>query len=215
LISFHLHRAAIAGALMVGLGVCGVAHAADQPYKVDTPHTQVLFAVSHMGFSITHGTFKKVDVSIKFDPKKPDKTSVDATVDVSSIDTGFGPRDEHLKTKDFFDVAQFPTMTFHSTKVEVTGADTAKLTGDLSLHGVTKPVTLDVKLNATGPAMMAPGASVYGFNLSGTIKRSDFGMTTFVPAPGTTAGVGDEITIAISSEVNNAPPMGPPPAKKN
>ena len=207
-----LKSVVVAGLLSAAVSSTAFA-AADKalPYKADISHTQVLFSVNHMGNSTMHGTFKTVAVDLKFDPKKPEKTSVIAVIDTSSVDTGFGPRDTHLKSADFFNVAQFPNMTFKSTKTEVTGADTAKLTGNLTLLGVTKPLTLDVKMTGTGPSM-APGATVYGFEAAGTIKRSDWGMTKYVPAPGTKMGVGDDISVVIESEVNNAPPMGPPPA---
>ena len=204
-----LRSAAIAGLIVSGLGVAGSAQAAKAPpYKVDTAHTQIIFAVDHMGFSTTHGTFKTFTVDLKFDPAKAAKTTVNVNVDTSSIATGFGPRDEHLKSPDFFNAAQFPSMTFKSTKTEVTGDNTAKLTGNLTLLGVTKPITLDVKLVDNGPSPFAPTANVYGFSATGMIKRSDFGMTKFVPAPGG-RGVGDDISFTIGSEINNLPP---PPA---
>lgn len=207
-----LRSIVIAGVFSAALA-SGAAFAADKApaYKADLSHTQILFSVNHMGNSTMHGSFKAFTVDLKFDPKKPEKTSVNTVIDTSSVDTGFGPRDTHLKSPDFFNVAQFPNMTFKSTKTEVTGTDTAKLTGNLTLLGVTKPLTLDVKMTGTGPSM-APGATVYGFEATGTIKRSDWGMTKFVPAPGTKMGVGDDISVVIESEINNAPPMGPPPA---
>src|SRR5262249_17029132 len=191
----------------------GSALAADKalPYKADLSHTQILFSVNHMGNSTMHGSFKAFTVDLKFHPKKPEKTSLTTVIDTTSIDTGFGPRDTHLKSPDFFNVAQFPNMTFKSTKTEVTGADTAKLTGNLTLLGVTKPLTLDVKMTGTGPSI-APAATVYGFEATGTVKRSDWGMTKYVPAPGTKMGLTDDINVVIESEINNAPPMGPPPA---
>jgi len=179
------------------------------PYKADIAHTQVLFSVNHLGTSTMHGTFKTVSVDLKFDPKKPEKTVVSAVIDASSVDTGFGPRDTHLKSPDFFNVAQYPNLTFKSTKVDVTGADTAKVTGDLTMLGVTKPVTFDAKLVGSGPSMMNKDAMVYGFSMNGTLKRSDWGMKTFLPA------LGDDIEFTIESEVNDVPPPSAPPAPKN
>lgn len=202
MIKLMLRSIVIAG--FFGAALSGAALAADQPYHADLAHTQILFAVNHMGKSTMHGTFKSFTVDLKFDPKAPAKTSVSAVIDASSVDTGFGPRDTHLKSPDFFDVAKFPNLTFKSTKVDVTGADTAKVTGDLTMLGVTKPVTFDAKLSGQGPGMM--GATVYGFSLSGTLKRSDWGMTKFTPA------LGDDVAFIIESEVNNAPPMPAPPA---
>jgi polyisoprenoid-binding protein YceI len=213
---------AIAGLIAVGLS-SGPAFAKDKPlpYKVDLAHTQILFSVNHMGTSITHGRFDKFTIDLKFDPAKPEKTSANVVIDTSSVDTGFDKRDEHLRTPDFFNVAKFANMTFKSTKVDVTGPDTAKLTGDLTMIGVTKPVTLDVKVEGQGPSPFTPGVNVYGFTITGSLNRSDWGMTKFLPAAGSKAGVGDEISIWIGSEVNNAPlpkptpPAPPPPPKAN
>jgi len=208
-----LRSATIAGLIAYGLCLASAA-AKDKapPFHADIPHTQIIFAVNHMGFSTTHGTFKTFTIDLRFDPKKPDKTSANVVIDTSSIDTGFAPRDTHLKSPDFFNVAQFLSMTFKSTKTEVTGADTAKLTGDLTMLGVTKPVTLDVKVEGNGPSPFAPDVTVYGFSISGSLKRSDWGMTKFIPPAGTKGGVGDDISIIIESEVNNSKPMPPAPA---
>ena len=178
--------------------------AADAPYHADLAHTQILFAVNHMGKSTMHGVFKKFTVDLKFDPQKPEKTQVSTVIDASSVDTGFDPRDTHLKSPDFFNVAKFPSLTFKSTKVDMTGADTAKVTGNLTMLGVTKPVTFDAKLSGQGAGMM--GGMVYGFSMSGTLKRSDWGMSKYTPM------LGDDVAFTIESEVNNAPPMPPPPA---
>jgi polyisoprenoid-binding protein YceI len=201
-----LRSAAIVGLIAVGLSSGAFAKDKPLPYHADLAHTQILFSVNHMGTSITHGSFKTFTIDLKFDPAKPAKTSANVVIDTSSVDTGFGPRDTHLKSPDFFNVAQFPSMTFKSTKVDVTGADTAKLTGDLTLLGVTKPVTLDVKIEGQGPSPFMPGVMVYGFTMAGSLNRSDWGMTKYVPEAGSKSGVGDEIAIWIGSEVNNAPP---------
>ncbi len=203
MIKSMLRSVVVAGLFGAALA-SGAALAADQPYHADLAHTQILFAVNHMGHSTMHGTFKKFTVDLKFDPAKPAKTSVSAVIDASSVDTNFGPRDEHLKSPDFFNVAKYPDLTFKSTKVDVTGDDTAKVTGNLTMLGVTKPVTFDAKLVGKGPGMM--GGMIYGFSMSGTLKRSDWGMTKYTPA------LGDDIAFTIESEVNNAAPMPPPPA---
>jgi len=208
-----LRSIAVAGLLGAALASNPVLAAAAPTYRADLSHTQILFSVNHFGHSIMHGTFKSFTVDLKFNPDKPEKTTVSAVIDANSVDTGFVPRDNHLKTPDFFDVAKFPNLTFKSTKVEKTGADTAKVTGNLTMIGVTKPVTFDAKLVGSGPAM---GATVYGFTMSGTLKRSDWGMTKFTP------NLGDDVAFTIESEVTTAPPMpampapaAPPAAPKN
>ncbi len=163
-------------------------------YEIDASHTHVGFQVSHLGFSETYGVFKNVSGTLSLDEAKPEASTVDVTIDVASIDSGDEKRDEHLKGADFFDVAQFPTMTFKSTKVELTGKDAANVTGDLTLHGVTRSVGLVVKLNKVGESPVAKGRYVAGFSALGMLKRSDFGIKTYVPL------ISDEVTIAISTE---------------
>lgn len=136
--------------------------------------------------------------SVVLDEANPSASSVNVTIDVAGgINSGVAKLDEHLKTPDFFDVAKFPSATFISKSVEVTAKDTAKVTGDLTLHGITKPVVLDVKLNQIGQNMK--DLKTAGFSASTTIKRSDFGMSTYVP------NLGDEIKIDIESEANLLP----------
>lgn len=179
-------------AATAALALSSFAHADE--YEIDASHTHVGFTVSHLGFSETYGVFKNVSGTLTLDEKKPEASRIDVTIDVASLDTASEKRDEHLKAKDFFDVANYPTMTFKSTKVEVTGKDTATVTGNLTLHGVTRPVGLFVKLNKAGPSPMDKSKQVAGFSALGKLKRSDFGITTYVPA------IGDEVTIAISTE---------------
>jgi polyisoprenoid-binding protein YceI len=183
----------LAFAAALALAFPAVARAADT-YEIDTAHTHVGFQTSHFGYSETYGVFKNVAGTLTLDEAKPEASKVDVTIDVASIDTANEKRDEHLKGKDFFDVAQYPTMSFKSTKVEVTGKDTANVTGDLTLHGVTKPVGLVVKLNKAAESPMRKGTFVAGFSALGKLKRSDFGIKTYVPM------IGDEVTIAISTE---------------
>jgi polyisoprenoid-binding protein YceI len=176
---------------------------APAPFKFDRAHTNITFSLSHFGFSTAYGIFKTFEPVIVFDPATPEKTKVEVKIDAASIDTGWPVRDDDMRSKYFFNVAQFPSITFKSTKVERTGEATATLTGDLTLIGVTKPLVLEVKLNKMGPRMMHPEVQVAGFAASGILKRSDFGMTTLLP------GLGDEVTLTISAEVNNAPPKPP------
>lgn len=160
-------------------------------YNVDPDHTQVLWAVNHLGFSMYHGRFDKISGSLTVDPKAPANDKLDVTIDTSSIDTPSAKLTGELISDKWFDAKQFPAITFKSTKVVAAGKDHAKVTGDLTMHGVTKPVTLDVAFLGAGPN---PFFKVYtlGFQASGAIKRSDFGVTTYAPA------IGDETTLTLS-----------------
>lgn len=170
---------------------------AAETYKLDASHTAITWHVNHFGFSTPSGKFMSVDGEVTLDEANPAASSVKVTVDVSGINSGVAKLDEHLKAPDFFDVAKFPTATFVSKKVELTGKDTAKVEGDLTLRGVTKPVVLDVKLNKIGENMFK--LKTAGFTASTTIKRSEFGMTTYVP------NLGDDVKINIESEANILP----------
>lgn len=161
-------------------------------YAVEPKHTRVLFAVSHIGFSTWYGDFTGVAGTLKLDPKTPSASQVDITIPVASVSTTNTVLDGELKSADWFDAATYPTITFHSTKVTPTGKDTAKVAGDLTFHGVTKPVVLDARFNAAGVNPLTKGYTV-GFEVSGKLKRSDFGVKTYVPM------IGDEVTLIISA----------------
>jgi polyisoprenoid-binding protein YceI len=179
--------------LMVLTFLCvGAVHAADT-YKFDPVHTQVTFFVSHMGFSNSSGRFHLSDSALQFDEKDWSRASVQTTIQLSSLDMGDATWKEHLLGARFLEADKYPTMTFKSTKVEATGAGQLKVTGDLTLHGVTKSVVLDTKVNKTGahPMSKRPAA---GFSATTRIKRSDFGMTQMLPM------IGDEIDIRIEAE---------------
>lgn len=162
-------------------------------YELDASHTHVGFKISHLGFSETYGNFEDVSGTLELNADKPEDAKLSVTVKTASLDTGFDARDEHVEGKDFLNVGAFPTMTFTSTKVVRTGENTADVTGDLTLHGVTKPLTLKVTLNKLGENPMNK-KTIAGFNATGSLKRSDFGITTYLPA------IGDEVTLMISSE---------------
>ena len=164
------------------------------PYVIDPGHTYVGFKVTHLGFSETYGTFDKVSATFDLNKDNPEKSSVDVDIKTASIDTRHEKRDEHLRGPDFFDAAKYPDITFKSTKVELTGDKTAKVTGNLTMHGVTKPVTLDVTLLAAGPYPLDKNVTAAGFNATTTIKRSDFGINAYVPM------ISDEVKITISTE---------------
>ena len=172
------------------------AQAADK-YDIDPTHTQVQFTYNHMGFSNITGRFVEVGGEFLFDVADPTKSSVSITIPVSSLSTGVDKLDQHLLKADFFDATQFPTATFKSTGVTAAGEGKLAVAGDLTIHGVTRPVVLDVTINGTGehPMRKVPAA---GFDARTTIKRSDFGVGAYVPA------VGDEVTIAITVEATQA-----------
>jgi len=167
------------------------AFAAPVTYNIEPSHTSVTFTWDHGGgLSRMNGKFMNAVGTVVLDEAAPATSKVEVSFAIDGINTGVPALDSHLKTPDFFDAAQFPTATFKSTKVELTGDKTAKVTGDLTLHGVTKPVTLDVTLNK-----ITDDKKKAGFNAKGTIKRSDFGISRYIPA------VSDEIDLEISSEL--------------
>lgn len=170
------------------------ANAADT-YTIDPTHTTVIWSAEHFGYSKPHGLFPMIEGTLVLDEAAPEKSSVNVTVDTAKIVTGNPKFDDHLKNKDFFDVTKFPKATFVSTNVEKTGDKTAKVTGDLTILGVTKPQTLDVTYNKGAPNPMSQKPTV-GFSATGVIKRSDFGLKYAVP------GVSDEVNIVIEAEAN-------------
>jgi len=171
-------------------------------YKLDPSHANLEFKVNHLGFSHYTARFTDFDASLKFDPAHPETSSVEATIDPKSLTLPRPPagfKDE-LTGKSWLDAGQYPAITFRSTKVEVSGANTAKITGDFTLHGVTKPVLLEATFNggyAGHP--MDPHARI-GFSAHGVFKRSEFGIGYGVPAPGSTMGVSDEVQVQIEAE---------------
>ena len=166
------------------------AQAAAETFSYDPLHTQVLFSVNHMGFTDSLGRFNKFEGEFILDEEKPENSSAEITIDVNSLDMADATWDAHVKEK-FLESAKFPTIAFRSTKIVRTGEKTAKMAGNLTLHGVTKPVTLDVTLNKVAMNPMMQSRKDAGFSVTGAIKRSDFGMTAFIPM------VGDEIALHI------------------
>ena len=177
-------------------------------YKLDPSHTSLSFRVSHLGFSHYTAGFDTVSGALQFDPAKPDAMRVEVAIDPKSLRLNTPPAGFHgqLMGKSFFDAAAFPSMTFKSTRVEVTGPKTADVTGDFTLHGVTKPVTLAVVFNGGYAPNAFDGARI-GFSAKGVLKRSDFGMGTGLPAPGTNFGVGDTVEFTIETEFGAGGPV--------
>jgi polyisoprenoid-binding protein YceI len=169
------------------------AHAQVETYKFDKVHTQIFFSVDHLGYTQSTGQFLDFDGGFTFDRTAPEKSNVNVTIKTDSINMNDEKWDAHLKTADFFDVAKFHEMTFKSTAIEKTGEKTANIKGDLTLLGVTKPVTLATTFNKADKHPMADEYHA-GFNAEATIKRSDFGMKFGLPA------VGDDVKIHINVE---------------
>ena len=161
----------------------GVSLADAADYEIDPAHTSNHFGVGHFQFSKVQGRFNGIRGDFRFDPENPSASNVRVVVDVGSIDTNHEQRDEHMREPEYFDVGRFPVAVFQSTRVVVTGKRTGLVTGDLSIRGVTIPVTLDVVFNGIAKHPLAgqfaryKGVTVAGFSARTTINRSDFGMT--------------------------------------
>lgn len=162
-------------------------------YELDKPHTQILFFVEHMQVSISSGEFLDYEGTLNIDMAHPTNSSADITIHTASIDMGSEKWDDHMKNEDFFHVEEYPAMTFKSTGVQMTGDTTAKMTGDLTMLGVTKPVTLDVTFRGEGKHAYS-GKDLIGFSATGNIKRSEWGMDYGIP------NVGDDIELRIEVE---------------
>jgi polyisoprenoid-binding protein YceI len=174
------------------------AQAADE-YEIDGSHTYPMFAVSHSGLSTLHGRFDDTRGHFTMD-REGGNSSVEAVIRVASLDSGHEQRDKILRGEKFFDAEKFPEMRYVSKKVQYTGASTATVDGELTLHGVTRPVTLDVQHLACA---VHPLLRVWacGFDAYARIKRSDFGMTSYLPTI-----VGDEVSIEIAVEARRVDP---------
>lgn len=170
---------------------------AAERYEIDPAHTQVQFGYSHFGFSHITGRFDQVTGEFMFDAADPAKSSIQVTIPLTSISTGVAKLDTHLQSADFFDAEKFPEAIFKSTQVTVVSADKLTVAGDLTIHGVSKPVVLDVTLNKAGLHPMTKVLAA-GFDASTTLKRSDFGVGAYAPA------VSDEVSILITLEAQQA-----------
>jgi polyisoprenoid-binding protein YceI len=166
--------------------------AADR-YEFDKAHTRILFFVNHAGFSDMVGEFTAYDGFFTFDPKDAAQSTIDMTLKPAGIRTSSAKLDEHLQTPDFFNTAQFPDIHFVSTGIKVTGENTGDVTGNLTMLGVTKPVVLHVHLNKADYHPITQDFMA-GFSAEASLKRSDFGMTKYVPM------VGDEVRLMVQTE---------------
>ena len=164
-------------------------------WKNDKPHSQLSFAVTHLGVSDVSGTFNDFGVTVS--SSKPDfsDATFEFTAKINSIDTRVEARDQHLKSADFFDAEKYPEMTFKSTSLKQSGRDKYKLTGDLTIHGITKPVIMDLLYRGTVENPMSKKQTA-GFQLSGVVKRSDFGIGEKFAAP----FISDEVRVKADGE---------------
>jgi polyisoprenoid-binding protein YceI len=162
-------------------------------WKIDPTHTLAEFVVTHMMFTKVRGRFTDVSGTIEFDPENPNAAKVSATIQVATIASGVTDRDNHLKSPDFFNVEQFPVMTFNSTRVIASSATQATLVGELTIRDVTREVTLEVEFGGVGKTPF--GTEVAGFSASTKINREDFGLTWNVALEAGGVLVGKEVTI--------------------
>ncbi len=162
-------------------------------YDFDKSHSNLGFSYNHLGYSTTEGRFGDWQAELLIDQEDPSKSRIDFTIEIDSLDTFFADRNKHLLSPDFFDAAKFPQATFVSTSVEKTGDNQLAVTGDLTIRGMTKPVTLDVTVTQIGAHPMANVPAV-GFAAETTVRRSDFGMDMYVPY------ISDEVKITFHAE---------------
>ena len=168
---------------------------AQEKWKFDTVHSNVSFSVRHMMISRVHGVFKSWSGTLETDDSHPENTKLEATIETASIDTKEPPRDEHLRSADFFDVANHPTITFDSTSVQKVDGEHFKVIGNLTIRGVTKPVTLEVE--HFGRQKDPWGGERAGFSAKTAIDRKDFGLTFNIPLEGGGIVVGEKVDITL------------------
>ncbi|MEJ0024156.1 MAG: YceI family protein [Alphaproteobacteria bacterium] len=185
-------------------------------YKTDKAHTSLTFHLSHMGFSNYTAQFSKLDASMTLDPKNPTTATLTATVDPASLELTAPPKGfvaELMTGPNWLDAKKFPEIKFVATGITMTAPDSAEIVGNLTLHGVTKPITLNAKFNGGYAGNMYDPHARIGFSANGVFKRSDFGITTGIPAPGTNMGVFDDVNVAIETEFSGpkweAPSIAP------
>ncbi len=172
--------------------------AAPETYELDPSHSQVVFSYNHLGFSTTTGMFSGFEGTIEFDAEDPANSSVNVSMPIMSMFTGWEERDAHLMSDEIFGAKEGDMVTFTSTGIEVTGENTALITGDLTMNGITKPVVLDTVLNQKADAHPMNNRPWLGFSATTTLLRSDFGVGLFAPY------VSDEVQVQISIEAGKS-----------
>lgn len=195
-----MKKTLFAAAFAMGTTAIGAtaALAEAEAYNLDPSHSQVLFSYNHFGFSTTYGMFSGFEGEIMFDEENPAESSVNVSMPLMSMFTGWEKRESHFMSEDFFDAAEGDMITFMSTDIEVTGEDTAKITGDLSMNGVTQSVVLDTTLNRQADSHPTQNKPWLGFDATTTLLRSDFNVGNFAPM------VSDEVEVRISIEAGKA-----------
>lgn len=191
-------KLALAAALT---GVAFAAHAESITYTMDPAHTEVVAQWNHFGFSNPTIHFGQIDGTVTYDPDNVEASSVQVTIPLAGMDSGVQAFNDHLLTADFFDAGQYPEVTFESTAVQALGADRLRVTGDLTMHGITRPVELAVTVNGVGTHAMT-GQPAAGFDAEATILRSDFGLDMYAPT------VSDELKLRITTEATVPAPEG-------
>jgi polyisoprenoid-binding protein YceI len=169
-----------------------LSYAATEEYKVDPAHTSVSFKIKHLAVTNVHGRFNDVSGRLRYDPDSSGNSAIEIKVNAASVDTAVSKRDEHLRSSDFFDVKKFPYIEFKSTSVKKVDAENYEVSGNLTLHGVTRP--LKVSVVKTGEGQDPWGGYRVGFETEFTIRRSDFGMKTML------VNVGNKVRISVSVE---------------
>ncbi len=177
-------------------------------YRNDPVHTRLIFSVNHLGFSEYPAFFRKIDATLQFDPDHPEAMSLEAHIDAASVETLYVEPaldfNAVVAGESLLDAAKYPDISFKSTRIRLTAPHEAAVTGDFTLHGVTRPLTLHVRYNggyAGNP--LDPGGARIGFSADGALFRSDFGIGFGIPAPGSTMGVGDLVSFRIETELQN------------
>ncbi|MCB8875245.1 YceI family protein [Acidisoma silvae] len=190
-------------AIAAGLASTAMSHASAQvvtttaskvtagTYNVEPYHTRIVFSVSHMGFTTWYGDFTTASGTLTFDPKSPAKSALDISFPTASVTTTNTKLDGELKSPMWFDAAQFPTITFKSTKIVVTGHNKGVIEGDLTFHGVTHPVTLTAHFNGAGTNPLDKKYTI-GFDAHGSLSRADWGVKTYEPL------IGDKVDLQLS-----------------
>ena len=186
--------ARFASALIISLFLAISASAQVETWQIDPAHSASQFAARHLGISTVRGAFTKTTGTVQYDPADLSKTAIDVTIDATSLNTRVEMRDNDLRSDKFFDVQKFPTITFKSKRAEAAGKGKLKVTGDLTIHGVTKEVVHDVD-GPAGPVKDPRGNTHMGASATTTIKRSDFGVSS-LPAM-----IGDEVQITLDVEM--------------
>jgi len=185
-------------AVSLGVGASASASAAPVTYTFDVVHSRVAFYVNHLGFSNSLGQFKVGDGAFEFDADDWSKSTVGVAIPVSSLELGDAKWNTHISSPDFLDAAQYPQIRFKSSRLEKTDATHGKLYGELTIHGVTRPAVLDLRVNRIGEHPMRR-AQAAGFTATTTVRRSEFGVAAYVPA------VADEVEVRIEIEAFVAP----------